>query len=93
MIPGVQSLAKEVSVAPSPLEPRNRFHALTNEEHEETSDENVTCEDLKNLPRKTSLAYVRPPTLNPLNLRSLTLNLLNLRSLTLNQLNLSPLNL
>ena len=43
--PGVQSLAKEVSVVPSPLEPRNRFHALTIEEPEEPSDENVTFEE------------------------------------------------
>ena len=43
MIPGVHSLAKKVSVVPSLLEPRNRFNALTIEEPEEPSEENIAC--------------------------------------------------
>ena len=63
MIPGVQSFAKEVSVVPSPLEPRNRFHdhALTIEEPEEPSDENVTSEEPEE-PSEENLACLRSTT-------------------------------
>ena len=61
MIPGVQSLAKEVSVVPSPLEPRNRFHALTIEEPEEPSDENVTFEEPEE-PSEENFACLRSTT-------------------------------
>ena len=61
MIPGVQSLAKEVSVVPSPLEPRNRFHALTIEEPEEPSDENVTFEEPEE-PSDENFACLRSTT-------------------------------
>ena len=63
MIPGVQSLAKEVSVVPSPqaLEPRNRFHALSIEEPEEPSDENVTFEEPEE-PSEENFACLRSTT-------------------------------
>ena len=61
MIPGVQSLAKEVSVVPSPLESRNRFHALTIEEPEEPSDENVTFEEPEE-PSEENFACLRSTT-------------------------------
>ena len=61
MIPGVQSLAKEVSVVPSPLEPRNRFHALTIEEPEEPSGENVTFEEPEE-PSEENFACLRSTT-------------------------------
>ena len=61
MIPGVQSLAKEVSVVPSPLEPRNHFHALTIEEPEEPSDENVTFEEPEE-PSEENFACLRSAT-------------------------------
>ena len=61
MIPGVQSLAKEVSVVPAPLEPRNRFHALTIEEPEEPSDENVTFEEPEE-PSEENFACLRSTT-------------------------------
>ena len=61
MIPGVQSLAKEVSVVPSPLEPRNCFHALTIEEPEEPSNENVTFEEPEE-PSEENFACLRSTT-------------------------------
>ena len=54
-------MAKELSVVPSPLEPRNRFHALTIEELEEPYDEIVTFEEPEE-PSEDNFACLRSTT-------------------------------